>query len=190
MLEVIAHQKEVMNDVLRQLTSAFSTKKVYVAGGALRDHCFKKAASDIDIYLQFPEDMPDAEIFAPMLLEGILGDGKALEPKDIGYSNEHLHSVTEFYYRGEVVQIMFTNERPIKVIAKFPVFLSRIAYSLHKGLIVTPFFRKSVEEKLLYMDDYPGDKYYYKMINKFPDYPVTNYYEDQTNVERERGNPL
>jgi len=34
------------------------------------------------------------------------------------------------------------------------------------------------------MDDYPGDKYYYKMINKFPDYPVTNYYEDQTNVER------
>lgn len=169
----IDHQKYVADIILSKLE--LLDRYCIVAGGAPRDWYLGKEATDIDIYLHYPQPTNVAQRLGLLSYLGFQIDSHR-EDWQVSEVYEMNHNITQLYnskFLDEKIQIMFVSKPTfISVVDTFPISISKAWYK--KGKIgTTEDFENSVKYKLLYktIDRYKEDsRYLLKIREKFKDY--------------------
>lgn len=170
-------QKAVADEVLQIIENVDPT--AIVAGGAPRDWYFGNAATDIDVFFHFRNDLSATRI--QEILKGLgldvcrKNEGDSLP--EIYKKNPMLRCVYDLEYGGEQVQLLLMLEPTFNsVIKHFPLNICKVWYK-HSTIEVTQDLLRAMKHKAivkvnpLYAN---GDKYVEKIKAKFPDF---NYYD-------------
>lgn len=169
----IDHQKYVADTVLSKLE--LLDRYCIVAGGAPRDWYLGKEATDIDVYLHYPQPTNVAQRLGLLNSLGFQVDShrEDWQVKEVYEMNQHIKQLYNTQFLDEKIQIMFVNKPTFtSVVDTFPISISKAWYK--KGKIgVTEDFENSVKYKILYktVESYKeSSRYLVKIREKFSDY--------------------
>ncbi len=173
--KTIDFQKSVAKRVLNKL-ELFDPSCI-LAGGAPRDWYFGNIANDLDFYVYFRPDLSSGwrqSQLKKIGLKGFRAKGREDAEFPENYKkNPHLMAVYEGKVSGEIVQIMFMDEKTFHCVVD--LFPFGICQTWWKGdeIKTTRNFDISVKHKILYLLNElyaDSDGYIEKIKNKFPDY--------------------
>jgi len=183
-IDIVYNQKCTAQNTLDRMSDTFD-QEVYLAGGMLRDHFFKKPGEDFDIYMKVQEGF-DYETFMISMLEGIhsLHSFELMSAKDaegFGYNNKDIHSI----YEGRVndndgehpIQVIVLKVEPTQYINdSFCCSLSKTWQARTYGPVYSSAFLNSVADREIRFDFHSSGKfnhsYVNKIIDKFPDMAI------------------
>jgi hypothetical protein len=183
----IEKQIKIADEIMEKLETFDPT--CILAGGAPRDWYFGNLATDLDFFVHWRPDFEGQKWRYRVQLEklGFKVTQKTGEGLPENYRrNPHLITVFEFKYKGEVIQVMFMDEKTFNCVVKlFPFGICQAWYKRHfvddgignvwnsSGIQTSTEFEWSVKHKTLRLinDLYnDADGYIEKIRSKFPDY--------------------